>query len=73
MINDKTIEPELQMLMNQTGKQPSPIPYINEYKSVMDVAAMQSLGFERFCTRMRKRQKQSDTEYKIAVKKTLRN
>jgi hypothetical protein len=55
MINDKTIEPELQMLMNQTGKQPSPIPYINEYKSVMDVAAMQSLGFERFCTRMRKR------------------
>ena len=39
MINNDYMEPELRLILEKNKKQ-SPIPFINDYNQVMDVAAL---------------------------------
>jgi hypothetical protein len=48
-IDDQTLDPELKLMLKEPA---SKVPYINEYMHSMDIAAMQSLGFNRFCQTM---------------------
>lgn len=48
-IEDQTLDPELKLMLKEPA---SKVPYINDYIHSMDIAAMQSLGFNRFCQTM---------------------
>lgn len=53
--------------MIDKAKNVSHNPYLNDYTHCMDIVAMQSLGFRRFCAKMVSMQKKQRSEFAKSV------